>query len=476
MIAGIYAIPILIERLGVERFGLLSLIWLLVGYFSIFDLGLSRALTKILAEYSGKFRDAEMPALFWTAMWLMLGLGLIAGMLLWWLAPSLVSTLNVSPKYFEETLLAFRYAAFGFPIIMLMAGLRGALEAFHEFKTLNLIRIPIGVLNFLIPIPVLMVHDNLSAVVLVTVGTRCACITLYYLSLRRRNKGLLTFTKLQKTEAKSLFAFGGWMTVSNVVGPLMTYIDGFIISAVISASAVALYTVPYDLATKLWIIPGALVAALFPLLAQKIFLELEVAKDIFFDVAYLLLIVVFPLVVAFIALSEIGLEVWLGEEISMQSAPILKILLLGVFINSFALLPFTLLQSAGYPKVTAIIHVAEFPIYILAMLFLLGEFGILGGAIAWLGRILVDFMLLVFVCARYFPSFIQQWLEIGKWLAIAFVVCLAFALTDGSSLKLYTLVVTVFFSAALSLIWLRSRIKIDSSLALHWVRPRSSKE
>ena len=49
MVVALFAIPRLAHGLGEERFGGLLLIWMLVGYFSIFDLGLGRALTKMTA-------------------------------------------------------------------------------------------------------------------------------------------------------------------------------------------------------------------------------------------------------------------------------------------------------------------------------------------------------------------------------------------------------------------------------------------
>ena len=45
-LAGVVAIPRLVHSLGVDRFGLLSLAWIIVGYFSLFDMGMGRALTK----------------------------------------------------------------------------------------------------------------------------------------------------------------------------------------------------------------------------------------------------------------------------------------------------------------------------------------------------------------------------------------------------------------------------------------------
>src|SRR4029077_11536366 len=64
--------------------------------------------------------------------------------------------------------------------------------------------------------------------------------------------------------AKPLFFFGSWMTVSNLLGPLMVTFDRFLIGSVISIAAVAYYSIPFEVVTKLWLISSALVGVLFP--------------------------------------------------------------------------------------------------------------------------------------------------------------------------------------------------------------------
>src|SRR6267142_3249050 len=50
LLAGLAAIPIITRSLGDRRFGLLALMWAIIGYFSMLDLGLGRATTKFVAE------------------------------------------------------------------------------------------------------------------------------------------------------------------------------------------------------------------------------------------------------------------------------------------------------------------------------------------------------------------------------------------------------------------------------------------
>jgi len=45
LLVGVATIPFIVRGLGTERFGFLSLAWVVLGYFAIFDLGLGRATT-----------------------------------------------------------------------------------------------------------------------------------------------------------------------------------------------------------------------------------------------------------------------------------------------------------------------------------------------------------------------------------------------------------------------------------------------
>jgi O-antigen/teichoic acid export membrane protein len=79
MLVAVVTIPALIRTLGAERFGILTIAWMLIGYCSLFDLGLGRALTRLVAEGLGaeprSEKSSALPSTVWTALLLMLGLG-----------------------------------------------------------------------------------------------------------------------------------------------------------------------------------------------------------------------------------------------------------------------------------------------------------------------------------------------------------------------------------------------------------------
>src|SRR5690242_18494395 len=77
-----FAVPVLVRALGTDRFGILTLAWTAIGYFSLFDLGLSRALTQSISAAIGGGRADTLPALSLTALSAMTLLGVVGGVLI----------------------------------------------------------------------------------------------------------------------------------------------------------------------------------------------------------------------------------------------------------------------------------------------------------------------------------------------------------------------------------------------------------
>src|SRR3989442_12797866 len=97
LIVSVLTIPKVFRGLGAERFGLLAIILVVAGYFSIFDLGLGRATTRLVAETIGKREYHRLPPIAWTASITQLGFGILAGIILATLTPVLVARfLNIS--------------------------------------------------------------------------------------------------------------------------------------------------------------------------------------------------------------------------------------------------------------------------------------------------------------------------------------------------------------------------------------------
>ncbi|MDH5184912.1 MAG: flippase [Gammaproteobacteria bacterium] len=405
LLVAIVAIPILIEGLGVARFGVLTLAWMVVGYFGLFDLGLGRALTKLVAEKLGKGHIDEIPVLFWTAITMMAVLGVLGGIVVAILSPWLVSSVfKIPPVLQPETLTAFYLLAGCIPIVISSTGLRGVLEAHQRFGLVNIVRIPLGVFTFLGPVAVLPFSNSLVPVVTVLVVSRLFSWCAYAVLCLKIEPVLRHSIRIHRAIVRPLINFGGWMTVSNIIGPLVSYMDRFLIGAVVSMTAVAYYATPYDLVTKLWIIPGAMMGVMFPAFAS-VFVSDRLRSGLLFKrTMRYVFFSLFPFVLIIVTLSEEGLRLWLGEGFAMHSAFIMQIFTIGVFINSFTYVSSGLIQGSGRPDLIAKVLFLELPFYLVALWVLLDLYGIVGAAMTWTLRIAVDAVIFFLLSHRILPT------------------------------------------------------------------------
>ncbi len=401
LLVALFAVPILIDGLGVARFGVLTVAWMIVGYFSLFDLGLGRALTKLVAEKLGKGQRGEVPAFIWTAMSLMTVLGLLGAVVFAVFSPMLVKNiLNIPSELQHETLMSFYILAVSIPIVIGSTGLRGVLEAHQHFRLIAIVRIFLGIFTFLGPVIVLSFTDRLEMIVSVLVISRLLSWSVYAFLCFYVEPDLRGKIRIQRSLIKPLISFGGWMTISNVIGPLLVYIDRFVIGAMLSVEAVAYYATPYDVVTKLWIIPGALMRVMFPAFTVTLQHHPGYTEYLFSRSVKYLFLVLFPIVLVVVTFSEEALLIWLGVDFAENSHLVLQLITIGVFINSLANTPFALLQSAGRPDITAKIHMFEVPFYLLLLWWLVNDFGIVGAAFAWLIRVVVDTIILFYAARR----------------------------------------------------------------------------
>jgi len=401
MAAAVLAVPILVQRIGADRFGVLSLSWVVIGYFGLFDLGMGRALTGIVADRIGSGREDEIPSMVWSALLLMLLLGACGAVVLALASPWLVHTaLRVPTALQAETLSVFYLLAASLPLVTSTSGLRGVLEAEQRFGTLNAIRTPMSLINYGAPIIVLSFSHSLVAIVCVLLVARVIGWAAHLAACLRARPALRRGLAFQRSSIRPVLKLGAWLTVSNIVGPVMVYLDRFAIGALASMAAVAYYTAPFEMVSRLAIVPGALVSVLFPAFAFSFAQESSRAGRLLRQSVTHTFMVLFPIALVIMTFAHEGLQLWLGPSFADHSAPIMRWLTVGALFNCVALVPFTFVQGIGRPDVTAKLHLLELSPYLLVLYWAIGRYGVAGAAIAGTLRVTFDTVLMFYMAHR----------------------------------------------------------------------------
>ena len=392
-------VPAVIRGFGIERYGVLASALVVLAYLALLDVGLGRASTRFLARSLGP--DGGAAEIFWTVVALAGAVGVATGLLVAAAAPVLAGrVLHVPRELSPDAVDAFRALALGAPFVVLLPTLLGALEARRRFDLVAAVSVPTTALGLLAPLAVLPWTTRLLPVVLVFAGVQAAaCAAALTLVLRAVPEVGRPVAPRPRVVGQ-LLGYGRWVAVSNVVGPLMVNADRLVIGAVLSVRAVGFYAAPYDMVTRLSLVPSSVMRALFPLFSADRTADVREARPLAVDGARAIVLVMGPLAVLIVALAPDLLRLWLGAEFAARSAATLQLLAVGVAVNAAAMVPFWLLQGIGRPDVCAKFHLVELAVYVPLLLLLLRWQGITGAALAWTIRVTLDGGLLLAAAHR----------------------------------------------------------------------------
>lgn len=392
LLIGAVTIPWLIQRLGVERFGILTLIWAIIGYFSLFDFGLGRAVTQQVSANLGEGRHELIPGLIRSGVKFTFITGVLGGLILllaaYWLA---FHALNVSITLHDETYRSLLIAAIGIPLATVSAGLRGAVEGYERFQASNAARIFLGVSIFAFPvIGVLLGGPSLIAVTSWLIVSRLLTTLIFWFFVRRLPCRELPVLPLQAGATRKLLSFGVWMAVSNLISPLLVNADRFVISHLLGAAVVAFYTVPFEFLVRLLILPGAIGSTLLPRMARDYQQDPASAHLIFQKGLKITFLLMAGLVTCCCVVAYPLMKHFLTPEFASHSIGVVLILSAGVLINGVANIPYTSLHAMKVARPVGMLHCIELIIYLPLLVASVHLWGLEGGAIAWTLRAVID--------------------------------------------------------------------------------------
>lgn len=393
VIPGLLFIPAaayLARTLGVEQFGLLLLMYAMLGYSGIFDAGMTRAVIRKIAQSKTKDEDDFIMG---TALGAVLVISAIPVFLVLFFSDDIAVWLKVSENYTADTVAGLKLLALVVPLFLITVVAFSYLEGKEEFQKLSLYKVITGAVMATAPAIAVYNDASLVSAVLGLLGARIftAILAIFSLNMSIGIRNL----KFDKKVLIDLVTFGGWISLSNIISPVMVYMDRFILSNSVGAASVAFYNAPSDLIEKISVLPGALARTIFPLFS-RLGSHIEYEKKIYFGLVIVLLILLAPLFL----MAESIMDLWLGEPYGLQSSFILKILIIGFFFNALAQIPFAAIQAKGYSRLTALLHLTEVAPYLLLLFYLVDIWGLVGAAYAWTARVIIDFFCLLFFSRR----------------------------------------------------------------------------
>jgi O-antigen/teichoic acid export membrane protein len=264
------------------------------------------------------------------------------------------------------------------------------------------VAVPVSAINYFGPVLALQMADGLVPVAAVLVLSRAAAFAAYLALALRALPPLRVRPVFRPRLLPPLLAFGGWISVSQVVSPLMLYADRFVVGALLSTVAVARYATPQEAILRLGALSGAVTAVLFPAFAAA--REPGRAAGLMARGVAAVFILCFPVTVLAGAFASEVLNAWLGPDYAAQGAAVLRWLAVGLLVNGLAKVPAAFLAAGGRPDLPARLHLVELPVYAALVWGLTAAYGLPGAAAAWVARAAADAAALYWLAGRQLPA------------------------------------------------------------------------
>lgn len=385
--------PLLLEILGVEAFGVLSFIWIILNVASTLDIGFGRALAFRISTNSES--NKGFGGMVFTSLAITLLFGAAVSSLLIFLNTFLLdkfitSFTGVGLQTFDLLLLV----AVAIPFSIGTTVLTLVLDGRKRFASANIFQVSSTFLIQAVPIILFYAGVVTTAHEVIVTSVVMKNLTLLLLGLL-----LLADPKIRRwggnpiPELKPLFYFGSKVQISSLAAILLENIDKFLLLKIAGPAALAIYNIPYQIHGKMKLFPVALTRTVIPEVASAP--DREQKQKVAEHAFKILVCAISPALVVLLVLYPYIMHFWLGPSEGQAVAKVGLLLLLGLWFNFLADLPSAVLQGTGRPGAIAIIQILEMLPFIMLLYFLIELWGLPGAATAWVARAIFDCALLM---------------------------------------------------------------------------------
>lgn len=437
IISTLLSVPIFLEIFGPERYGVLTLFWLLVGYLGLLDLGLGPTLTILLARQknnSSTFRNRYLRAAI--AISILIGISTSIFILIS-LDKTSVKHLGITEILYTEFEYEIYLLIFIIPLSTVSSVLTGALAANEKFFSINFSIITSTVLFQWLPIFFALLFQPKVKFIIYAVVFAKLIQFIILCSALRLDPDLLDFKKISKRDVKVVLGLGKWISLIKVFSPAMSATDRFIISSSLGVGPLALYNLPYQIAEKIVLFASMITNLLVPKFSKRD----EAYKSSVGQASQLILVWVS------ITANLVGglfiyrfLEIWISDLTRDDYEIVPSLLVLGFSLNILAHVPSTHMMTNNKSHVSALLLMAEFPAYLMLSFYLTFKYGITGAAGALVVRVLVDTIIVGAISGVTFERRVGIYLPIMINIGIFIAACIGISTVLGKLIVLCVII------------------------------------
>jgi O-antigen/teichoic acid export membrane protein len=391
-----FLIPFMVSRLGVDLFGLWSLIFAVVGLFGLLDLGFATAAMKYVAELTAKGDHTQRNEVLATLLVVYSVLGAVCLALVAILAGPASGWFDLPTGQARPFTLALwligTVVAINFPASLVKAILIGS----GRMHLVNAIELVITLVNAALIVVLLEAGFGLVGVAIATAVTMLLGPLVMLPLAIRLTPGLSASPRLfSRARVRELLGFSLYFFIANVAVLIILRIDPVVIKAFLTLGAVAVYAVAAKIAEYTYLLNKQFSNALMPLVSQsKGAGDADMVRRILVDGTRFLLAIAAPFIALLFFYADAIVVRWMGQEFA-ESVPLLRLLLLAVLFSSVQLNAANVLGMTGHHRFVAFAMGGSAVLNLILSIILIQVLGLTGVALGTMLATLVAELLLV---------------------------------------------------------------------------------
>lgn len=396
-------IPILVGRLGMDGFGIYTLLVSIIGYSVLVDLGLGQGVIKFVAEMKARGDIQALSRSVNAALWVQALLGGAGMALLIVFSRRLLLLLRIPPNAMAAAQAGLYMSAAAFFFTMISGTFMSVLMGLQRYDLTSRTTIVTNLAMNAGILAVLFSGGGFMQVVAVTAVFAPINCLVFFILMKKSIPALAVPSAFHLLHFEKLFGFSSYIFLSRISSSFCSYILLFMISFFLGPAHVPLYAIPMRLINGAMGLLTTATAVVFPFASEiSVAASRERMGRVLLQGSRLAAAISIPVNLAIAAFAKPILAVWMGNAFADQAAPILSLLGLMSLLGSLTTIPNLITMGLGFARVIGIFSLLALVFYLVFVPLGLKVLGVFGAGWAVLLSTLPGLLLVVYELKKIF--------------------------------------------------------------------------
>ncbi|MFQ3579534.1 MAG: polysaccharide biosynthesis C-terminal domain-containing protein [Bacteroidales bacterium] len=379
IVVGFLLTPLLINKLGLEKYGLWALMSGIIAYINLLDLGAGSGISRFVAESMAKNDWRKASKIISAGIIIYINFSIIL-LLFYFFRKEVLGIFKISYSLFNEAVFVMTIFLFVAGMINIMLVFRSFLIGIQEMVVSHFFATVGAVLFYVISVVVLKVGGSLREITIAYLVFNIVWSIVFIFFIGMKYKELKLFYEYpEKSLFKELFSFGIKVNFTRMCQIINSNLGKVLLGSIVAVSSISYFDIGLKVASFLKMIPYVLLYPISMVAAQLNVLE---RKSSLFQVYKksnkYIFVLGMPIGVFFIFYAEPLIIFWLGNTEFKEAVLILQIICIGFVIDFFSLAGGSVAYGCGLPEIETKKSVITVLLNLLLGLILIKLFGVIG--------------------------------------------------------------------------------------------------